>query len=519
MSNGKRGYTEEELSAAVSDIRSGKLGTRRAASLYGIPRSTLRNKIFKIDVDEVGNYTQIVEDDASNDGPPIPEPPLQLSDLLQISTLQYLAPIAMPFIIKQEVKTDADSEWEKKLQHMRRKHNLSNSSMDHYMEKALKHTLKPFLCELIKKLVEERFEIERKAAKLNNSGDSHEIGLYHSSILRALNFNAAMNGAQSDSGSSSPSASVSMPLYTLDDPPAAGKTMAREESLPKGFPSPFKYDNTKIGDTLKDIIVKTISEKVRCKLEASDFSGFSNSTDETEKIKAKETIMSAFSIPEISSSPPKKIKREPDLQPESCHKSYHSVGTSVQIKKTRPKRGQYRKYNSQLLTEAVRAVQRGEMSVHRAGSYYGVPHSTLEYKVKERHLLRQKKIKEQQEQKQKQKEEEEKAAKEKQKEVLAEASTSNITDSSKLTADLLSISPAKSAAGSGPAWLPPFAGPSPFESASALGLFGSGFALSTPASELLRKLQHKVQSKSPEDYDLHDKRNLGLPSEGYLYIN
>jgi len=33
-------------------------------------------------------------------------------------------------------------------------------------------------------------------------------------------------------------------------------------------------------------------------------------------------------------------------------------------------------------------VQRGEMSVHRAGSYYGVPHSTLEYKVKERHLMR-----------------------------------------------------------------------------------------------------------------------------------
>ncbi len=31
------------------------------------------------------------------------------------------------------------------------------------------------------------------------------------------------------------------------------------------------------------------------------------------------------------------------------------------------------------------------MSVHRAGSYYGVPHSTLEYKVKERNLLRQKK--------------------------------------------------------------------------------------------------------------------------------
>ena len=57
-------------------------------------------------------------------------------------------------------------------------------------------------------------------------------------------------------------------------------------------------------------------------------------------------------------------------------------------KRSRAKRGQYRKYNSALLLEAVRCVQRGEMSVHRAGSHYGVPHSTLEYKVKERHLLR-----------------------------------------------------------------------------------------------------------------------------------
>lgn len=60
--------------------------------------------------------------------------------------------------------------------------------------------------------------------------------------------------------------------------------------------------------------------------------------------------------------------------------------------KKRPKRGQYRKYDSELLAQAVRAVQRGEMSVHRAGTFFGVPHSTLEYKVKERHLLRKKKL-------------------------------------------------------------------------------------------------------------------------------
>lgn len=59
--------------------------------------------------------------------------------------------------------------------------------------------------------------------------------------------------------------------------------------------------------------------------------------------------------------------------------------------KNRPKRGQYRKYDREALDKAVKAVQSGEMSVHRAGTFYGVPHSTLEYKVKQRHLLRDKK--------------------------------------------------------------------------------------------------------------------------------
>lgn len=44
----KRSYTEEELQAALRDIQSGKLGTRRAAVIYGIPRSTLRNKVYKL---------------------------------------------------------------------------------------------------------------------------------------------------------------------------------------------------------------------------------------------------------------------------------------------------------------------------------------------------------------------------------------------------------------------------------------------------------------------------------------
>lgn len=44
----RRPYTETELAAAVRAICFDRLGTRRAASVYGIPRSTLRNKICKL---------------------------------------------------------------------------------------------------------------------------------------------------------------------------------------------------------------------------------------------------------------------------------------------------------------------------------------------------------------------------------------------------------------------------------------------------------------------------------------
>ncbi|XP_037943464.1 mushroom body large-type Kenyon cell-specific protein 1 [Teleopsis dalmanni] len=72
----------------------------------------------------------------------------------------------------------------------------------------------------------------------------------------------------------------------------------------------------------------------------------------------------------------------------AMHLSRQDAAALAAGKGTRPKRGKYRNYDRDSLTEAVKAVQRGEMSVHRAGSYYGVPHSTLEYKVKERHLMR-----------------------------------------------------------------------------------------------------------------------------------
>ncbi|KAM9327250.1 ligand-dependent corepressor [Gastrophryne carolinensis] len=53
-------------------------------------------------------------------------------------------------------------------------------------------------------------------------------------------------------------------------------------------------------------------------------------------------------------------------------------------KQLRKKRGRYRQYNSEILEEAISVVMNGKMSVSKAQSIYGIPHSTLEYKVKER---------------------------------------------------------------------------------------------------------------------------------------
>ncbi|XP_041865582.1 ligand-dependent corepressor isoform X3 [Melanotaenia boesemani] len=53
-------------------------------------------------------------------------------------------------------------------------------------------------------------------------------------------------------------------------------------------------------------------------------------------------------------------------------------------KQPRKKRGRYRQYNTELLEEAIVVVMGGKMSVSKAQAVYGIPHSTLEYKVKER---------------------------------------------------------------------------------------------------------------------------------------
>ncbi|KAK3595871.1 hypothetical protein CHS0354_014694 [Potamilus streckersoni] len=524
--NGKKAYTDEELSAAVSDIRSGKLGTRRAAVLYGIPRSTLRNKIFKMGCDDPQSLSNDFDSsEKGGDVQGITEQSLELADLLHMTTFPYILPLAMTCPIREEVLEPEDIEWMKKLEYIRYKHNIRAAPMDHYEEKASSHNFKiPLIVKVIKSLVQEKF----KASQLEES----EQMSCHSPLTSSLpfsSFGSSFNifkdtyfATKIKQEPQSVLPSVTVPSYS----PAKGQVATSVVNTPpkRPYQSVYdKYENTRIGDTLKDIIAKSISEKVRGKFASSSDSDDQTSGDSvisTEYNSSKDTSVSAFSIPNHSIPSAKRFKRELGTESKHFHKS--------QGKKTRPKRGQYRKYNSQLLVEAVRAVQRGEMSVHRAGSYFGVPHSTLEYKVKERHLLRQKKIKEQQQ---------------KQQSSSSSSSNSSGTSSTKskssnnssiseedkfeepfsTASESVTVSPPKTSF-PGPSWLPPyFVAPSAFDNAASLGIFDSGFALSTPASELLRKLQHKVQNKtntfSQENFSFPPSSALSHISDRFLYIN
>uniref|UniRef100_A0A0N4ZHI6 HTH psq-type domain-containing protein n=1 Tax=Parastrongyloides trichosuri TaxID=131310 RepID=A0A0N4ZHI6_PARTI len=247
----RRTYTQTDLEAAVNDIRSGKLGTRRASVVYGIPRSTLRNKIYKLE--------------SASANP---------ADIL---------------IIGKKKKKNLDEGGKTK--------DLSNGA-------PISST-----------------EAEIHLSKLFNTNESVNV--------------------------------------------ATGKLniSSRESDSPK-------TPTTNIGEILKN-----------------------NGSVQTQP--------SVFSMKITQNDNKEKhvLSRE-----NSFNKSYFNEGNNSRnssengdcsnldgLKKSRPKRGQYRKYDKDALDEAVKSVRRGEMSVHRAGSFFGVPHSTLEYKVKERNLLRVKK--------------------------------------------------------------------------------------------------------------------------------
>ncbi|EJD73608.1 helix-turn-helix protein [Loa loa] len=241
----KRNYTQADLDAAVRDIRCGRLGTRRASVVYGIPRSTLRNKIYKLDA---------VDDQRTNGTGGKKKRLDSFGTAITPNRVQSPPAVTIP---------------------------LPN----------------------------------------NANGHSTEI------ILPPTQALVTVDG-------------VSVPEIIQEIDPNNKAHFANQEPI------------NAIGND------ESIVENKK-----SLWSPFAHrQISEPKNIHAKEK--------KTGRSPTNNTESQPDW------------------KKSRPKRGQYRKYKKDALDEAVRSVRRGEMSVHRAGSFYGVPHSTLEYKVKERNLTR-----------------------------------------------------------------------------------------------------------------------------------
>lgn len=93
---------------------------------------------------------------------------------------------------------------------------------------------------------------------------------------------------------------------------------------------------------------------------------------------SKASSSSSSSTSSISSThSKKKSSLIPRTRPVDTSLNNSKVLIGQDGKQIRPKRGQYRRYESEQLAKAVAAVLSNEMSVHKAGSYFGVPHSTV----------------------------------------------------------------------------------------------------------------------------------------------
>ena len=145
----KKSYTDDELTAAVNEIQSGKLGTRRASVLYGIPRSTLRNKIFRMGSDKQSIYP--LNGDEGYEDALATEIALKWTDLIQ-GSFRPLFIQQLPLMLNPDFKVmDSGDDFEKRLEYIRKKHNLSRKKEKYYTDYA--HELKlPHLKKITKKV-------------------------------------------------------------------------------------------------------------------------------------------------------------------------------------------------------------------------------------------------------------------------------------------------------------------------------------------------------------------------------
>lgn len=399
---GRRTYTEDELQAALRDIQSGKLGTRRAAVIYGIPRSTLRNKVYKLALEREREShlstssiklddEEMMDEDKELSGAEeekevekaLEGPLITVDDILRFSTID--TPETLKTLLQRS--KEGQEVWT----------GLEHSSIGPYIQnllfspgnlvaahKAAESEMPPLLPEVIKRMIvqEQLFKEQQR-----NNGDSERLA--RPSPSNSVIIKTEKSKSESEEESSPSNVILKIPSFKPTTSKNGCELFGRGETASIVSP-PVRSESSSPpvlpgkGMTLKDVkdvIAQSISQKFQQSLEPArrpmmemDYKrgGFTPPLGGISVIKNQQEITRPY----------------PQQQPQQQQQQKPQSGAAQGGKGTRPKRGKYRNYDRDSLVEAVRAVQRGEMSVHRAGSYYGVPHSTLEYKVKERHLMR-----------------------------------------------------------------------------------------------------------------------------------
>lgn len=480
---GRKTYTEEELQNALEAILSGKLGTRRAAVMYGIPRSTLRNKVYKLAMEqkrEANLLTQASVLDALDDDDDkelsggeddklkdelmlTPEEIIRLSSSRASSATATLQKYGQLFE-NSSPKSDSASTQQHQMQSNKSQTSTSTSSSppitsnpwlnpDLFPNLLLAGGLMqqkyddPTFQELLRNLLIRQQELIKEQLKnsvnqtpakstvdhLNNGKATDSRSLMHNlSILQQQQQQQQQHQQQSrliksetpdavptlDLNSSDESAVIlKIPSYKL----LAGSTSLSgkngdnnaNDSTPQTTPplhsrSPQMHLSAAISPpinrqnndsqsppitgisskgmlSLRDVIAKSITRTFS--QQNAEALNKPSSMDHIEQYKRPSISV----IKNLGGTDISRFATNPNMIA-SMHSHSNNSNSPSNLnnsgKGTRPKRGKYRNYDRDSLVEAVKAVQRGEMSVHRAGSYYGVPHSTLEYKVKERHLMR-----------------------------------------------------------------------------------------------------------------------------------
>lgn len=413
---GRRTYTEDELQAALRDIQSGKLGTRRAAVIYGIPRSTLRNKVYKLALErereshlstssiklddeemmdedkELSGAEEEKEVEKALDGPLI-----TMEDILRFSNIDN--PEALKSLLLRS--KEGQEAWT----------GLEHSSIGPYIQnllfspgnllaaqKVAENDINPLLPEVIKRMIVQDQLLKEQQQKTHlNNGDNERLA--RPSPSNSVIMKTEKSKSESDMETEESSSNVILKIPSFKPTTSKnGCDLFRGVETSSIVSPPVTSDSSSPpilpgkGMTLKDVkdvIAQSISQKFQQSLEPArrpimemeyKRGGFTPPLGGISVIKSQQEINRPFQQQQQQQQQP----QPPQPQQQKPQQS----GSTQGGKGTRPKRGKYRNYDRDSLVEAVRAVQRGEMSVHRAGSYYGVPHSTLEYKVKERHLMR-----------------------------------------------------------------------------------------------------------------------------------